>query len=156
MNSVLYRRLTVVVTLGFLVTAAAWAGDAKVSHHYADNDGVKIHYAKAGETGPLVVMIHGFPDFWYSWNEQLKALQSTHRVVAMDLRGYNRSDKPKGLEQYAMPRLVSDVAAVIRGLPLPRRKPALAWRTAPAPSVCRSGCSRVSPSPPRGASTAAP
>ena len=114
MNSVLYRRLTVVVTLGFLVTAAAWAGDAKVSHHYADNDGVKIHYAKAGETGPLVVMIHGFPDFWYSWNEQLKALQSTHRVVAMDLRGYNRSDKPKGLEQYAMPRLVSDVAAVIR------------------------------------------
>ena len=112
MNSVLYRPLTVVIALGFLVTAAAWAGDAKVSHHYADNDGVKIHYAKAGETGPLVVMIHGFPDFWYSWNEQLKALQSTHRVVAMDLRGYNRSDKPKGLEQYAMPRLVSDVAAV--------------------------------------------
>ncbi|MED6326063.1 MAG: alpha/beta hydrolase, partial [Verrucomicrobiota bacterium] len=56
----------------------------------------------------------GFPDFWYSWNEQIEALQSTHRVVAMDLRGYNRSDKPKGLDQYAMPRLVSDVAAVIR------------------------------------------
>ncbi|MDD9865550.1 MAG: alpha/beta hydrolase, partial [Verrucomicrobiales bacterium] len=114
MNSVLYRRLTVVVTLGFLVTAAAWAGDAKVSHHYADNVGLKIHFSMAWERGPLVVMIHGFPDFWYSWNEQLKALQSTHRVVAMDLRGYNRSDKPKGLEQYAMPRLVSDVAAVIR------------------------------------------
>ena len=59
-------------------------------------------------------MIHGFPDFWFSWNEQIKALQSTHRVVAMDLRGYNRSDKPKGLEPYAMPMLVSDVAAVIR------------------------------------------
>jgi len=114
MFSVFNCRLAVVVLLGFFVAGVARAADAKVSHHYADNDGVKIHYAKAGETGPLVVMIHGFPDFWYSWNEQIKALQSMHRVVAMDLRGYNRSDKPKGLDQYAMPRLVSDVAAVIR------------------------------------------
>ncbi|MDP6336973.1 MAG: alpha/beta hydrolase, partial [Verrucomicrobiota bacterium] len=102
------------VALGLSVAGVARAADAKVSHHYADNDGVKIHYTKAGDTGPLVVMIHGFPDFWFSWNEQIKALQSTHRVVAMDLRGYNRSDKPKGLEPYAMPMLVSDVAAVIR------------------------------------------
>ena len=114
MCSVLHRHLAVVVALGLSVAGVARAADAKVSHHYADNDGVMIHYAKAGEKGPLVVMIHGFPDFWYSWNEQIKALQSTYRVVAMDLRGYNRSDKPKGLDQYAMPRLVSDVAAVIR------------------------------------------
>ena len=114
MYSVFHRQLAAVVALGLSVAGVARAADAKVSHHYADNDGVKIHYAKAGETGPLVVMIHGFPDFWYSWNEQIKALQSMHRVVAMDLRGYNRSDKPKGLDQYAMPRLVSDVAAVIR------------------------------------------
>ena len=114
MYSVFHRQLAVVVALGLSVAGVARAADAKVSHHYADNDGVKIHYAKAGETGPLVVMIHGFPDFWYSWNEQIKALQSMHRVVAMDLRGYNRSDKPKGLDQYAMPRLISDVAAVIR------------------------------------------
>ena len=77
---------------------------------------MKIHYATAGDSGPLVVMIHGFPDFWYSWNEQIKALQSTHRVAAMDLRGYNRSDKPKGLENYAIPKLVSDVASVIRDM----------------------------------------
>ena len=108
------RRLAVVIALGLLKAVSIRAADAKVSHHYVDNDGVKIHYTKAGETGPLVVMIHGFPDFWFSWNEQIKALQSTHRVVAMDLRGYNRSDKPKGLEPYAMPMLVSDVAAVIR------------------------------------------
>lgn len=114
MYSVFHRHLAVVVALGLSVAGVARAADAKVSHHYADNDGVMIHYAKAGEKGPLVVMIHGFPDFWYSWNEQIKALQSTYRVVAMDLRGYNRSDKPKGLDQYAMPRLVSDVAAVIR------------------------------------------
>lgn len=114
MYSVFHRHLAVLVALGLSVAGVARAADAKVSHHYADNDGVMIHYAKAGEKGPLVVMIHGFPDFWYSWNEQIKALQSTYRVVAMDLRGYNRSDKPKGLDQYAMPRLVSDVAAVIR------------------------------------------
>ena len=114
MYSVFHRQLAAVVALGLSVAGVARAADAKVSHHYADNDGVKIHYTKAGVTGPLVVMIHGFPDFWFSWNEQIKALQSTHRVVAMDLRGYNRSDKPKGLEPYAMPMLVSDVAAVIR------------------------------------------
>ena len=100
----------------WLAACIAQAEDAKVPHHYADNDGVKIHYATAGDSGPLVVMIHGFPDFWYSWNEQIKALQSTHRVAAMDLRGYNRSDKPKGLDNYAIPKLVSDVAAVIRDM----------------------------------------
>ncbi len=99
--------------------SAAWevrAEDAEVAHHYTDNDGVEIHYVTAGDSGPLVVMIHGFPDFWYSWNEQIKALQSTHRVAAIDQRGYNRSGKPKGLENYAIPKLVSDVAAVIRDM----------------------------------------
>ena len=109
---------TIAVTATFLGWSVILvrAEDAKVTHHNAHNDGVKIHYATAGDSGPLVVMIHGFPDFWYSWNEQIKALQSTHRVAAMDLRGYNRSDKPKGLENYAIPKLVSDVASVIRDM----------------------------------------
>ena len=107
--------VAIAVSLGSAAVTVR-ASDAKVTHHYADNDGVKIHYATAGDSGPLVVMIHGFPDFWYSWNEQIKALQSTHRVAAMDLRGYNRSDKPKGLDNYAIPKLVSDVAAVIRDM----------------------------------------
>ena len=84
-----------------------------VTHHYAENDGVRIHYASAGE-GPLVVFIHGFPDFWYSWRHQMDGLRDSFRVVAMDQRGYNLSDKPAGLSSYALPRLVSDVAAVIR------------------------------------------
>jgi len=108
------HRLAAVFAVGLSSVWTAYAEDAKVTHHYADNDSVKIHYAAAGDDGPLVVMIHGFPDFWYSWNEQIKALQSTHRVAAIDLRGYNRSDKPKGLDNYAIPKLVSDVAAVIR------------------------------------------
>lgn len=84
-----------------------------VEHGYADNNGVKIHYATMGE-GPLVVMIHGFPDFWYSWRHQMEALSDTYKVVAVDLRGYNKSDKPKGVANYAMPLLVSDIMAVIK------------------------------------------
>jgi len=85
----------------------------EVEHGFADNDGVKIHYATVGE-GPLVIMIHGFPDFWYSWREQMAALKGDYKVVAIDQRGYNLSDKPEGNEQYAMPLLLADVAAVIR------------------------------------------
>jgi epoxide hydrolase 4 len=86
----------------------------RVKHAYATSDGgVKIHYASLGE-GPLVVMIHGFPDFWYSWRHQMDALSGQFQVVAIDQRGYNLSDKPKGVEQYDMKLLVADVAAVIR------------------------------------------
>jgi pimeloyl-ACP methyl ester carboxylesterase len=88
--------------------------DQQVRHLYADSDGVKVHYAALGDSGPLVVMIHGFPDFWYSWRHQMPALARTHRVVAMDLRGFNLSDKPKGVEAYDMRLLVADVLAVIR------------------------------------------
>ena len=86
-----------------------------VEHHYAENDGVKIHYVTAGE-GPLVVMVHGFPDYWYTWRDQMRALSSTYRVAALDLRGYNRSDKPMGVAAYAMPLLIGDVLAVIDDL----------------------------------------
>ncbi len=84
----------------------------RVEHGYANSDGVKIHYVSIGE-GPLVVMIHGFPDYWYTWRHQMAALSENHRVVAIDTRGYNRSDQPKGVAAYAMPRLVADVLAVI-------------------------------------------
>lgn len=84
----------------------------RIEHRYAENDGVRIHYVVAG-AGPLVVMVHGFPDFWYSWHEQIAALEDTYRIAAVDLRGYNGSDKPEGVENYAMPLLVADIAAVI-------------------------------------------
>lgn len=86
----------------------------RVEHAYADADGVRIHYAALGQ-GPLVVMIHGFPDFWYTWRHQMRALADHgYRVAAVDLRGYNLSDKPKGVENYAMPLLVGDIAAVVK------------------------------------------
>lgn len=86
----------------------------QVEHRYADSGGVKIHYAVLGD-GPLVVMIHGFPDFWYSWRHQMRALaEQKYRVAAVDLRGYNLSDKPKGVDNYKMPLLVQDIAAVVK------------------------------------------
>lgn len=86
----------------------------EVEHRQADSNGVKIHYAALGQ-GPLVVMIHGFPDFWYSWRTQMRALaDNKFRVAAVDMRGYNESDKPKGVASYAMPLLVEDIASVIK------------------------------------------
>jgi epoxide hydrolase 4 len=89
--------------------------DSSVKHDYANSNGVKIHYASLGQ-GPLVVMIHGFPDFWYTWRDQMQALSANYQVVAIDQRGYNLSDKPKGVENYDMKFLVGDVAAVIKHL----------------------------------------
>ena len=84
----------------------------RVEHGYADSNGVKIHYVSLGQ-GPLIVMIHGFPDYWYTWRSQMDALSTNYQVVALDMRGYNLSDKPKGVENYDMRLLVGDVAAVI-------------------------------------------
>jgi epoxide hydrolase 4 len=78
---------------------------------FADSDGVKIHYVTAGK-GPLVVMIHGFPDYWYSWRHQMPALAKHFQVVAIDQRGYNKSDQPTEVKDYALEKLVGDVEAV--------------------------------------------
>jgi epoxide hydrolase 4 len=89
--------------------------ESRVKHGYADSHGVKIHYATMG-TGPLVVMIHGFPDYWYTWRNQMEGLADKFQVVAIDQRGYNLSDKPAGVENYDMRLLVGDVIAVIQHL----------------------------------------
>ena len=99
------------------VSGAALAGDIhdKVEHGHADSNGVKIHYASIGE-GPLIIFIHGFPDYWYSWRHQMEELSSDYRCVAIDQRGYNLSDKPKGVENYDIKFLVDDVKAVVEHL----------------------------------------
>lgn len=98
-----------------LASAQAASIDASVKHGYADSNGVKIHYASLG-SGPLMLMIHGFPDFWYTWRDQMAALSDSYQCVAIDQRGYNLSDKPKGVENYDAKLLVDDVAAVIKSL----------------------------------------
>ncbi len=87
--------------------------ERKVTHGYATNETVRIHYARLG-AGPLVVMIHGFPDCWLTWRVQMAALAKDHEVVAIDQRGYNLSDRPKGVENYDLKLLVADVAAVVK------------------------------------------
>ena len=113
------RRIAVSSLVAVALSLTANAKDSSmeplVEHGYATNNGVRIHYAALG-SGPLVVMIHGFPDYWYTWRHQMTALAASHRVVAMDQRGYNLSDKPKGVENYSLSVLASDVAAVIKQL----------------------------------------
>ena len=87
-----------------------------VAHRYADLAGVRLHYVEAGE-GPLVVLLHGFPEFWFSWRFQIPALaEAGFRVVAPDMRGYNLSDKPKGVGSYALERLAGDVERLVGAL----------------------------------------
>jgi len=97
--------------------APSTAGDIfdLVEHGYADSGGVQIHYVTRGR-GPLIVMLHGFPDFWYGWRQQIPLLARRHQVAALDLRGYNLSDHPEGVDQYGIGYLINDVAAVIHDL----------------------------------------
>ena len=111
-NPKLWFLVVTVLLLSAVSTADADNIWDAVEHGYADNNGVKIHYTSIGE-GPPVVMIHGFPDFWYTWQHQMAGLKDHFRLIAIDQRGYNRSDQPSGVENYDMTLLVGDVAAVI-------------------------------------------
>lgn len=100
------------VTIAFLLLAAGNARAADLGKSgFVDSGGVKLHYVTAGE-GPLLVLLHGFPDYHYTWRDQMPALSKHFQVVALDLRGYNKSDKPEGVDQYKIEKLVADVAAV--------------------------------------------
>jgi pimeloyl-ACP methyl ester carboxylesterase len=104
---------TVLLSTLLIALAAAPAMAADGEEGTVDSGGVKIHYVSQGK-GPLVVLIHGFPDFWYSWRNQMPALAEHFHVVAIDQRGYNLSDKPDKVEDYALPKLVGDVEAVLK------------------------------------------
>ncbi|WP_297798640.1 alpha/beta hydrolase [uncultured Eudoraea sp.] len=89
----------------------------RVEHGYAISQGVKIHFAALGsKENPLIVFIHGFPDFWYSWKDIMDNFSKEYFVIAIDQRGYNLSDKPKGEKYYNMNYLVGDVLSVITHL----------------------------------------
>lgn len=84
-------------------------------HGFSQLSEVGLHWVSQGE-GPLLLLLHGFPDFWYVWRKQIPALASHYRVVAPDLRGYNQSDKPSGRRCYRLNRLARDVAELIEDL----------------------------------------
>jgi epoxide hydrolase 4 len=68
--------------------------DKYVTHHYTTNNEVRIHLVTIGEGQKSIIMLHGFPDFWYTWRNQMTELAPNYQVAAIDLRGYNLSDKP--------------------------------------------------------------
>jgi pimeloyl-ACP methyl ester carboxylesterase len=90
--------------------------DPKIKFDYAQIGGVKLHYAKAGTGDKLVVLLHGFPEFWYSWRHQLVALSEEYTVVAPDMRGFNLSDKPSAVSDYETDKIVDDITGLIRHL----------------------------------------
>lgn len=108
-------RTACILLLLFLSLRSPVAG-GELNDGYVDSDGVKIHYVTSG-AGPLVVMIHGFPDYWYTWRRQMPALAEHFQAVAIDQRGYNKSDQPEGVENYTTEKLVGDVVAVVNHFP---------------------------------------
>ncbi|WP_448533864.1 alpha/beta fold hydrolase [Parathermosynechococcus lividus] len=84
-------------------------------HKFIVSNGIRLHYVTQGE-GDLVLLLHGFPEFWYSWRQQIPKLADHHKVVALDLRGYNLSDKPQDPTSYVLDELILDIVGVIDGL----------------------------------------
>ncbi|AQQ51690.1 alpha/beta fold hydrolase [Planococcus lenghuensis] len=87
-----------------------------VEFQYIETNGITLHAAVAGpEEGPLAILLHGFPEFWYAWHHQLAPLaEEGYRVVVPDQRGYNLSDKPVDIEQYVIDELRDDIIGLIR------------------------------------------
>ncbi len=95
-------------------TANSWVEG--VRHRDVRVGEVRLHVAESGEGSP-VLLLHGFPELWWSWRHQLPALaRAGLHAIAPDMRGYNLSDQPAGVEAYALPRLVEDVAGLVRSL----------------------------------------
>lgn len=107
-----------------------------IDHQWRTVNGVRLHCAVAG-SGPLLLLLHGFPEFWYSWRQQIPVLAEHFTVVAPDLRGYNDSDKPARISDYTTSILVEDVVQLIRSFGYERAivaghdwGGAIAWSTA--------------------------
>src|SRR5216684_6293477 len=84
-----------------------------IRHDFAQVGDLRLHYAECGSGDELVILLHGFPEFWYSWRHQLPVLGERYHVVAPDLRGYNLSDKPPRVEDYSIEKLVKDVVGLV-------------------------------------------
>jgi pimeloyl-ACP methyl ester carboxylesterase len=92
--------------------------DLDVAHRTIPVNGIELHVAEAGPPeGPLVILLHGFPEFWFEWREQIAPLaQAGFRVVAPDQRGYNLSSKPSGIAAYRLDALANDIFALASAL----------------------------------------
>ena len=113
--------LSALVMMLLAVCAAARTADDKkgqpmIKHDYAEVNGVRLHYATAGHGKKLIVFLHGFPEFWYEWKNQLLEFGKDYTAVAPDMRGYNLSAKPAEVDQYQVKYLIEDVRALAEKL----------------------------------------
>lgn len=96
---------------------AATAPDVRTGRFVEVQPGVRLHCAEAGRPGaPLILFLHGFPEFWFTWKDVLPAFADRWHAVAPDLRGFNLSDKPDDVKAYRADRLAADLDGLIRGL----------------------------------------
>ncbi len=86
------------------------------SHRFVETNGIRMHYAEHGE-GPMVLLCHGFPESWYSWRHQLRALgDAGFHAVAPDMRGYGQTDRPKEVEAYDIFQLTGDLVGLVNAV----------------------------------------
>lgn len=88
-------------------------------HHHVTlpRQGIRLHYVASGDVKkPVMLLLHGFPEFWYSWRHQIKHFNNKYRVIAVDLTGYGGSSKPQAVERYTVQQLVEDIREFIETL----------------------------------------
>jgi len=98
-------------SLACMLTALPLAAAQSSKDRYADVNGVRLHYVEQGK-GPLILFLHGFPEFWYSWKNLLADFGRDHHAVAVDMRGYNLSTRPETVDAYRVPVIVEDIRAL--------------------------------------------
>lgn len=102
----------IALTLPLIAQAAQEKKVEMGTHEYVTVNGVKLHYVTQGK-GQVILFLHGFPEFWYAWKDQLPEFGKTHQAIALDMRGYNLSEKPPKVTDYAVPTLVADIKAFL-------------------------------------------
>jgi pimeloyl-ACP methyl ester carboxylesterase len=96
------------MTVSLAATSHAQSARPAFQDNYTDVNGVRLHYVSVGQ-GPLVLFLHGYPAFWYQWKDQMADIGRDHFAVGLDMRGYNLSSKPEGVDAYKLTHLVEDV-----------------------------------------------
>src|SRR5438876_3647931 len=87
-----------------------------LEHRFIETNGIQLHCVEAG-SGPLVILLHGFPELWYSWRRQIPALANAgFHVIALDMRGYGSSDRPGAVEAFDIFQLTGDIVGVVNAV----------------------------------------
>lgn len=107
-------------SLGLALVLSTMSGETPVQHSYTNANGVKLHYVQSGK-GPVILFLHGFPEFWYEWNQIIPFFAGDRTVIAPDMRGYNLSEKPEKVEAYLLPVLVEDIRQLVLNLSAGRK-----------------------------------